>query len=462
MNHGSTWTDAELDRILGAYFGSGPTNPRDRVAESALLEIATTPQEGTRLVRLAAAITGPPPAAWAAAVVVLAIAIGLLIAFRPVGTPKPSPSPTSGPNALVLVTSESDGYEMLIPTSWDEVPPEYSDTRHWVGSDGELMISYGTSIFDGGAITVCGPPLSGYDRCTSVDNGYSIPFDPESDGVGPIDLAVWLDLCGGCPVTSAGTTLGGEAAGRDRQVVGGRQVTYVTTFHHRRPVIVYWSEPAERADAARLERMRASFRFIDAASGEPFVDPTELVLHVDEASGYQMLVPRFWEESATTPSRLGEPLSGVTMFGSGGGAGTRNYPGLTISVGDADGSIYLCQPSCAPQVATTLDALGAVLVSTQTTNLCPSEIHGTLMLGGEQGHFERPNYRLGGAEHGAIGIGVPRGGGNCLGAPAMRYQAYVFHGGRPVVLAFDYWNIGFARIQPDYVVQMLESFAFLD
>ena len=51
--------------------------------------------------------------------------------------------------------------------------------------------------------------------------------------------------------------------------------------------------------------MRDSFRFLDASAGgspPPFVDPTELVLYSNPDDGYEMLMPRFWQESAAVLS----------------------------------------------------------------------------------------------------------------------------------------------------------------
>ncbi len=78
----------------------------------------------------------------------------------------------------------------------------------------------------------------------------------------------------------------------------------------------------------------------------------------------------------------------------------------------------------------------------------PTEESGDLVLGGEPGRFERPVYLT--DSHG------------CLGCPWMLYNVFAIHDGRPVVLAFDWWNIDFEQISADYFDQMLTSFRFLD
>lgn len=469
MSDRMSWTDAELDRALEAYFGMGADTPTDRVAEAALLQVATTPQEGTRLTRLWSTLTASPALSWTAAVVVaLAVAIGLLASLRPVGDLDPSPTPTAAPSgtpnpdALVPFRSDADGYELLIPSGWVEVPSEFDDARTWAGDDGELMISYGTSIFDGGNVTVCAPPLPSYNTCMPLEHGYSIPFNPAVDGVGPISMEGWLDRCdGGCPVTTSDALLGGEAASMDRAVISDRQLTYVATFHDRRPIVLYWSEPLALADQSRIASMVASFQFLDpSASQEPFVDPTELVPFGGAELGYEILVPRVWAESA------GSPEPGVTTFGSGAGFGTEGLPALTISLGDPDGRVTLCQPSCELIVATTLDQVQDALVSMMARTAgspgWPRLAHGDVVLGGESGRFERPDYlRRGDPE--SVGLRPRFGESNgCLGCPDMRYQLYVIHDGRPLVLTFDFWTVAFEVISYDYFLEITRSFRFVD
>jgi hypothetical protein len=474
MNDRLTWTDSELDGLLSRYLTEGPETPPDRIVENAMRQVATTRQEGTAVLRLWAWASSSPAVA-AAVVVALVLGLGLILVPALVGDRNPQPGPSGppppateaplvtspSPSEFVTFSSADDGYEILIPSGWDEVPSEYPDARTWAGEDGELMISYGTSIFDGGEVTVCAPPLPDYVTCGTDEYGYSIPYDPEVDGVGPISMEVWLDRCdGGCPVAMSEVVLDGEAAEMDRAVISDRQLTYVGTFHDRRPIILYWSEPIELADVERIEEMLASFRFLEAASPAPFVDPTELVRFGGQELGYEVLLPRVWVESADSPA------AGVTTFGSGRGAATRGSPALTISLGDRDGSITVCQARCEQVEATTLEEIEAVLVSVMEAPDpeppgFPRLVHGDVSLGGEPGRFERPDYlRRGDPEDADL---RPRmSGGNCLGCPDMRYQLYVLHDGRPLLLTFDFWTVAFEAISFDYFRQIIESFRFLD
>ena len=213
--------------------------------------------------------------------------------------------------------------------------------------------------------------------------------------------------------------------------------------------------------------MRDSFRFLDASAGgspPPFVDPTELVLYSNPDDGYEMLMPRFWQESAAVLGDPdGNPYPGVQAFGEdGAGNGT---PGLIVSLGSPDGSVFancsgppqegpppLPPPECRQFVATSLDELQAEVTSVPSyyagAEGVPTEESGDFVLGGEPGRFERPVYLTDG--HG------------CLGCPWIVANTFAIHDGRPVVLAFDWWNVDFERISPDYIDQMLASFRFLD
>jgi hypothetical protein len=259
-------------------------------------------------------------------------------------------------------------------------------------------------------------------------------------------------------VTSSNTTLDGESASQDRAVIGDRQLTYVSTFHHRRPVVLYWSEPIGLANLSRVEAMRNSFRFIDPPPGSegPFVDPTELVTYTNAEDGYELLMPRFWLESEGTRQDPGtnEPVVGLRTFAFGRGAGTRDQPALTISVGQPDGSFTVCQRACQDFVAADLEAMGqaVITIAEEFTSIPngPIEQQGNLVLGGEVARVERPVYPPG------------QQGFNCLGCPWMYYHLYTIHDGRPVLLAFDFWTIEFEAISTDYLRQMIESFRFLD
>lgn len=478
--------ERELDALLRSFLREGPDDAPTSIAERAVTEAARYGQR-RRFIARPSPKRISVPAAWAAGAAVVVIAFAVSLELRgvanpapsgtPTTSPRPTPSatqslpPTVAPSGLRLVRSQTDGYELLVPGSWTEVDSSFSDVRSWVGSDGALMVSYGASIFDGGAVTECGPATPEWPTCRTEHYGYSVPYKPEVDGVAPLSLEGYVrDRCsGGCAVTVTDTTLGGERAEQNRTTAAGYRVTYASTFHDRRPVIVYWSQPVAVADDSRFEQVRGSFRFIDSAtraSATPFVDPTELVVYRNGEDGYEIRIPRFWDipRGPYEQPFTHEQYAGVRVFGSGRGFGTGGDPALTISVGRPDGSIFLCQSSaCHRIVATSLDELEAALPALPETidSSVPRKKTGSFVLGGERARFQRPGYRLAGGgfpERGISGIA----GGNCLGCPAVVYYAFTLHDGRPVVLAWDWWTIAFETYSPEYVVEIIDSFRFLE
>ncbi|HEY6569302.1 MAG TPA: hypothetical protein VIZ22_03385 [Candidatus Limnocylindrales bacterium] len=468
-------SDLEIDGLLRALILEGSNATPTGMTEAALSRVARTAQARSRgaTLRSVASAVGP---AWAlAAAVVLAVGLGVFLSQQgngPMTSPSPGPSasptqsaPPSSPSSgqgLVTVGSVSAGYELTIPASWKPVSSGGSDAQRWLGTDGDVMVSYGSSIFDGGDVTVCAPPAAGADTCTSLRHGYLAPFDPAVDGVGPISVEVWLDRCDGrCPITETEVTLDGERAAYTRAWIGDRQVTYVSTFHDRRPVIVYWSEPVELADEARILDMLASFRFRSAApedaSPTPVLDPSEPVVYTNVDDGYEITMPRSWADATSAGD------SGVRWFGTHGGFGTFAGPPLIISVGSPKGAVTVCNDSafdCGTATATTLDELDAAIhpVPEQFASAVRRDKEGTLKLGGEPGRYERPGYAMTSNE---VGIGKSKGG-NCLGCPGLRYLAYTIHESRPVVLSIDWWTIGFERVHYDDITDMINSFRFLD
>ena len=256
------------------------------------------------------------------------------------------------------------------------------------------------------------------------------------------------------------TTLGGEPAQRVSAFAAGSRATYVATFHDRRPVIIYWSEPEQAIDDSRLDTMLTSFRFLDPQVAEqtPFVDPTELLPYVDKKLGYEVLIPRFWGAGKDRANH-----EGVHDFGSGRGFGTRSYPGLSISVGSSDGTVTVCQGldhRCDPIVANDIAELEASLIS-KPQDLPGRETAGDAVLAGHEARFKRPRYRNEQASHGEFGIGG-KVAGNCLGCPGMLYHLYSLDDGRPVVISIDWWTLAFGGLPSEYAGRILSSFRFLE
>jgi hypothetical protein len=194
---------------------------------------------------------------------------------------------------------------------------------------------------------------------------------------------------------------------------------------------------------------------VEAAGPEPIRGtPTNagpLVWYTNDVDGYRMLLPESWAAGATAVMLRGEPFPGVQKFGIAGNS--FGYQGLTISIGEPDGTVLaMCEvAACQEFHASTLDELQEVLVSTPPliSNQLPiTDRFGSLTLDGEPGGWERSGI-----------------GNHGLGAPWAMYHVFAIRDGRPVVLAFDEWNIRFDRLTANtraLVNEMVASFEFLD
>jgi hypothetical protein len=178
----------------------------------------------------------------------------------------------------------------------------------------------------------------------------------------------------------------------------------------------------------------------------------ELLPFESPQGNFEILIPESWEPwpsdpvQRTSASEDGQEALTAWRFGKGSGGGTRGAPALVVSIGTEGGGILACgYVSCQERVATTLDGLDEALIS--TPDFFPGvEVGGvTTMLGGTA-WFEHPEYV-----------------NNGLGAPS-EYYVYAIRNGRPVVLAFDWWNIRFARLGDGAALlgSIIESFHLLE
>ena len=167
-----------------------------------------------------------------------------------------------------------------------------------------------------------------------------------------------------------------------------------------------------------------------------------LVLFFSPDDGYELGLPRVWEEVGV-PSLDREPAAGVRRFS--GPADVGAYPILTVSIGDSDGTIRICQLSCrevAGQVS--LDILEETLISSPE-EAGWSQVHGDTVLGGETARFEHPDT-----------------GGIISAGNRAYYHVFAIHGGRPVVLSFDYWAVRRHDLDGATVDQIIEGLRFTD
>jgi hypothetical protein len=170
----------------------------------------------------------------------------------------------------------------------------------------------------------------------------------------------------------------------------------------------------------------------------------KLVIYTNKADDYRLIVPESWTEWSGLEGGADLP-PGVTRFGYGSGGATQDDPALAISIGGADGRVTLCRVRCVEVVAANLDELGDALDSTLRPLDDGIELVDDIAVDEEAGRIERPERR-----------------NSCLGCPATLH-VYAFHDGRPVVLAFDWWNIRFDRLGNGEVLlsEIVASFQFL-
>jgi hypothetical protein len=176
------------------------------------------------------------------------------------------------------------------------------------------------------------------------------------------------------------------------------------------------------------------------------------VVHTVEDGGYEVSLPSAWELRSDLFGEgsffgAGDPSLSVTGWGQ---AMSRDYqPLLTISVGDTDGRIRMCQAAACPStfdVGTTIEDMDAAITTlAEDPGGFPgmTEVHRDLTLDGEPALY--------------VGITSTRG----WAATPQFHHVFAVHEGRPVVLAFDHWAArnGEPRV-PEF--EIIETFRFID
>ena len=207
----------------------------------------------------------------------------------------------------------------------------------------------------------------------------------------------------------------------------------VLAIHDGRPVILQfeWFSSSLQEVQAIID----SFRFLDSAPS-PEASPTpsgsEWRVVTDVRHGYALGVPAGWEDrECCSPG-------GRTFY-----AGEATP--MTIMVGDADGTITICQRGdCAEVMVSQLsdlrhavEAVAPIDAASWTHTLR----HDPLILGGEPAEREWPDS-------------------NFLAGPGVIYDwVYTIHDGRPIVLRFDHFR---GKSNPSEQQRIVESFVFLD
>jgi hypothetical protein len=428
------------------------------VVASALADVTATRQERANLFALDATVFRV--GLLAAGLAALAIGLGLGLGPHLIGTDA-SPTPSIGPTPSdenppwVSYTNPVLGYELLLPPAWVASAEPVSDNREGVrpGSpvpgvvrfgDSEvslqpaLMISVGTAD---GEVFICETGICAPETVANLDElDAAVASVPASalgapllstnevlvDGeVGRIESPRSVTCDDGCRFsTGSGMTW----------LPGRPQVQRAVTFlHDGRPVVLafdYFS--------ASLEEVLAiveSFRFLDSGpSAEPSPAPSGSAWRVatDVAHGYALEVPAGWEDRECCSP-------GVRTFYAG------EATPMTIMVGDADGTITICQRGdCAEVVATQLSDLRHVVQAVAPIDAASwghTLKHDPLLLGDEPAEREWPDSIF------------------STGPGRIYDWVYTFHDGRPIALRFDHF---WGTFYPSERQRILESFVFLD
>jgi hypothetical protein len=138
-------TDSDLDRMLAEWLGDRPEAPPDRIAEAAILQVATTPQESAWLQRFVAWGTSAPGVLATTVLLALAIGLGVLVLPRVVGDSRPSPTPTVVPEATATPDEPSPepSATTITPTSFGDIVWTRVETANgitpWTELDGLIV-----------------------------------------------------------------------------------------------------------------------------------------------------------------------------------------------------------------------------------------------------------------------------------------------------------------------------------
>jgi hypothetical protein len=350
-------TDSQLEQILSAWFDEGAPTAPDRIAENALAQVATVPQERDWPQVLRTSFSGTP-VAWGAGILAMAIGIGILIGPSLIGGPSPGPEPSPDPSPSfaasptpaglnVYVNSEA-GYEVLVPRGWEEIQPQSFAGRHpgvaafghpW---DGAILMTISAETADG-AFSVCDftcePVVT--DSLDEVQEALAISETVQSwSGSGfeevPVALTVEDVMLGG---------VAGRMVRYDPEREGvAPPFNYAFAFVRDRPVLfgiaahrpwgMVGDPVTEVLDQDQLQAILDSFRFVGAATA-PSPDGETSAPDLGRAVwSMASPLPTGWRQLADSPP-------GVSLFR--GVAGT-----ASITVGSPAGQVTTCPESSGP------------------------------------------------------------------------------------------------------------------
>jgi hypothetical protein len=160
-----------------------------------------------------------------------------------------------------------------------------------------------------------------------------------------------------------------------------------------------------------------------------------LVRYVDPDDGYELLMPEAWAQTATGEADAIDSKKGpgVRWFGYGWSVFGGGQPALSISIGAKDGSLTICRTTCDAVVVHTLDQLEKALVSSPASD-ASYETRGETMLGGIPARFEA--------------AAVTFSSSSAASKRWATYNVFTIRNGRPIVVAFAFWNVRWQMVGP--------------
>ncbi len=392
------------------------------------------------------------PLALAALVLALAVGLGFVFGPRLIGeeppptpSPSPIPSPSRSPDPSAVfetVTFAGAGFTIDLPNTWQSRTTEDATHALVTGPGGGISVRFSD---ENGQILTC-LPLPGCQPVLAASVADLV------DIVTGEYRQEW-GISASPRVSEEPVALDGVAATRltvqpPQGMSGPGTHRYILLIRDGRALILEW---VPRFSGGELwEQILLSLRFVDPLGPGTITSAGPLALYTNTEDGYEIILPQAWIDSAAPIWFQGNSYPGVRRFGEDGA--DNGYQALTISIGQPHGLVFAgCEVAFCNEVAVgDLDDLGAALETTPETFrrvFGLEDYRGDLTLGGEQGRYEEAGIRH-----------------NGLGLPWAMYHAFTIHDGRPVVLAFDLWNIRFNRLAPDsqeIVERMIASFRFL-
>jgi hypothetical protein len=354
--------------------------------------------------------------------------------------------PVVPPNEqLAPFTNSEDGYEVMLPDSW---------MGEDSGGEANLFLDYAGNPYPGvrrfgEAVDLDSPDgASGRPALTisggGADGTVLVCHSSWCDEVvvGSLDelQEVLAETEGGCGSSVNGllhsdTHLADlEARAMLRGSSGGCFVAespglyYIYAIDEGRPVILAFDQVTAQFSAGNArdsQQILASFRLIEPDEPvQPPEDPLELYTNAED--GYEVLLPASLAlEVDEIRNSVGVPVAGVREFGQ--APQQDGFPlgvpwqALTISIGEPDGSVFICQPGpCAEVSVESVEELKEELVAKQSAG-CP---------GSRFDHFE---IQLG--DQPAFSMRKEKVG--CMPFRGL-ITVYMIHEGRPVVLTWDH------------------------